>query len=55
MWNNFKMWTKLVFSFKTPTLEHHCECTYMHTISVLLSYLLNWNIHSIVNKVLTLQ
>lgn len=27
----------VVFSFNIPTLEHHCECTYMHTISVLLS------------------
>lgn len=55
MWNNLKMlttgiveWTQLVFSFETPTLEHHCNCTYMHTRSVLLSSLLNWNVDSTV-------
>lgn len=44
----------VVFSFNIPTLEHHCECTYMHAISVLLSYCLNF-IQLYKNKVLTLQ
>lgn len=40
----------MVFSFNIPTLEHHCECTYMHTISVLLSYCFNWKLHSVVQE-----
>lgn len=38
----------LVFSFNIPTLEHQCECTYMHTTPLLLSYRLNWKLHSVV-------
>lgn len=40
----------VVFSFKTPTMEHRLECTYMHTTPVLLSDSINGKLHSVVQE-----